>query len=117
MLLAELPNIADFSPKGVAAFAGLSPSEHSSGAKRHSSGISRIGNAAVRSTLYLGALSARRHNPRLTDFVARMTKEGRPNKVILIAVARKLLLLAQAIIRTQTAFEPNAAAGPESAPA
>ena len=107
VLLAELPNIADFTPKGVAAFAGLSPSEHSSGARHQRSGISRIGNAAVRSTLYLGALSARRHNPKLKDFVSRMTKEGRPNKVILIAVARKLLLLAQGVIRRQKAFDPD----------
>ena len=107
VLLAELPNIADFTSKGVAAFAGLSPTEHSSGAKHHSSGISRIGNAAVRSTLYLGALSARRHNPRLQEFVSRMTNEGRPNKVILVAVARKLLLLAHGVIRTQKPFKPD----------
>ena len=115
VLMAEIPNIADFTPKGVAAFAGLSPSEHSSGATNHARGISRIGNAAIRSTLYLGALSARRHNPRLTAFVARMTKEGRPNKVILIAVARKLLLLAQAVIRTQKPFTPHDAADPTPA--
>ena len=116
VLLAEVPNIADFTPKGIAAFAGLSPSEHSSGAKHHRRGISRIGNAAVRSTLYLGALSARRHNPKLTDFVSRMTKEGRPNKVILIAIARKLLLLAQGVIRTQKPFSLDHGQ-PEAAPA
>ena len=110
VLLAEIPNIAAFSKKGVAAFAGLSPTEHSSGARNHPGGISRIGNAAIRSTLYLGALSARRHNPRFKAFVARMTKEGRPNKVILIAIARKLLLLAQAIIQKQKPFDADHAA-------
>jgi len=116
VLLAEIPNIAEFSKKGVAAFAGLSPTEASSGARNRTGGISRIGNAALRSTLYLGALSARTHNPRLAEFVARMTKEGRPNKVILIAVARKLLLLAQAIIQTQKPFDARHAE-PEAAPA
>lgn len=107
LLLAELPNIAEFTPKGLAAFAGLSPSEHSSGARQRSSGISRIGNGAVRSALYLCALSARRHNPRLRDFVTRMQAAGKPNKVILVAIARKLLVMAHAVIRTQTDFQPE----------
>ena len=116
VLLAEIPNIAEFSRKGVAAFAGLSPTEHSSGARSQPGGISRIGNASLRSTLYLGALSARRHNPRFTAFVARMTREGRPNKVILVALARKLLLLAQAIIQKQTPFDARYAE-PDAIPA
>jgi transposase len=104
LLLAELPNIAEFTPKGLAAFAGLSPAENSSGARQRSTGISRIGNAAIRSALYLCALSARRHNPRLKDFVGRMQAAGKPNKVILVAVARKLLVMAHAVIRTQQRF-------------
>ncbi len=107
LVLAELPNIADFTPKGVAAFAGLSPQEHSSGPRRSVVGISRIGNPALRSALYLCALSARRRNPRFTDFVRRMAQAGKPNKVILIAIARKLLVLAHAVIRKQTPFQPN----------
>ena len=107
LLLAELPNIAEFNPKGLAAFAGLSPAEHSSGARRHSAGISRIGNAAIRSALYLAALSARRYNPRLTDFATRLKNAGKPNQVILIAVARKLLVMAHAVIRTQQSFQPE----------
>jgi transposase len=104
LLLAELPNIAEFTPKGLAAFAGLSPAEHSSGARHRGTGISRIGNAAIRSAMYLCALSARRHNPRLQDFVARMQAAGKPNKVILVAIARKLLVMAHAVIRTQKSF-------------
>jgi transposase len=109
LLLAEIPNITDFTPKALAAFAGLSPAEHSSGARQRGTGISRIGNAAIRSMLYLGALSASRHNPHLTDFVARMKDAKKPKKVILVAVARKLLVLAQAVLRTQTGFHAHAA--------
>jgi transposase len=109
VVLAELPNIAEFTPKGLAAFAGLSPQEHSSGTRRRQGGISRIGNPALRSVLYLCALSARRHNPRLTDFVQRMNKAGKPNNVVLIAVARKLLVMAHAVIRTQKPFTANLA--------
>lgn len=104
LLLAELPNIAEFTPKGLAAFAGLSPTERSSGARQRSGGISRIGNASIRSALYLCALSARRHNPRLRQFVERLQQAGKPNKVILVAIARKLLVMAHAVIRTQQPF-------------
>jgi transposase len=110
VVLAELPNIAEFTPKGLAAFAGLSPQEHSSGARRSFVGISRIGNGALRSALYLCALSARRYNPRLAEFVKRMTEARKPNKVILIALARKLLVMAHAVIRTQTPFNADLAA-------
>ena len=111
ILLAELPNIADFTPKALAAFVGLSPSEHSSGTSvRRSGKISRIGTERLRSTLYMCALSAKRNNKPLAAFVARMTAAGKPPKVILIAVARKLLVYAHAVIRTQKAFDssPNA---------
>jgi transposase len=109
LVLAELPNIAEFTPKALAAFAGLSPQEHSSGPRRRSAGISRIGNPALRTALYLCALSARRHNPRLADFAQRMTEAKKPNKVILIALARKLLVMAHAVIRTQTPFQASPA--------
>ncbi len=105
LVLAELPNIAEFTPKGLAAFAGLSPQEHSSGTRRHTGSISRIGNPALRSTLYLCALSARRHNPRLAVFGLRLTQAGKPHKVVLTALARKLLVMAHAVIRTQKPFE------------
>jgi len=108
ILLAELPNIADFTPKALAAFVGLSPSDHSSGTSvRRPGRISRIGTERLRSTLYMCALSAKRNNKSLADFVERMSTAGKPAKVILIAVARKLLVYAHAVIRTQKAFVPS----------
>ncbi len=88
ILLAELPNIGEFTPKALAAFAGLSPSEHSSGASvRRPGKISRIGNQRLRSILYMCALSAKRNNKALADFVQRMIDAGKASKVILVAVA------------------------------
>jgi transposase len=107
VLLAEIPNIAEFEPKGLAAFAGLSPAEHSSGAQTRSAGISRIGNANLRSALYLAALSASRHNPILRVVAQRLKNAGKPNKLVLIAIARRLLVLAHAVIRTRRPFDPN----------
>jgi transposase len=105
ILLAELPNIAEFTPKAPAAFAGLSPSERSSGTSvRRSGSISRIGSERPRRTLFMRALSAKRANNRLTGFVQRPTAAGKPPKVILLAVARKLLVYPHAVIRTRKPF-------------
>jgi transposase len=105
VLLAELPNIAEFTPKALAAFVGLSPQEHSSGTSvRRPGRMSRIGTERLRSTLYMCALSAKRTNKALASFVQRMTAAGKPPKVILVAVARKLLVYAHAVIRTQKPF-------------
>jgi len=107
ILLAELPNIADFTPKALAAFVGLSPQEHSSGSSvRRPGRMSKVGAERLRGTLFMCALSAKRFNPRLADFVKRMTDAGKAPKVILVAVARKLLVYAHAVIRTQKPFQP-----------
>ena len=107
ILLAELPNIADFTPKALAAFVGLSPQEHSSGsAVRRPGRMSKVGAERLRGTLFMCAFSAKRFNPRLADFVRRMIDAGKPPKVILVAVARKFLVYAHAVIRTQKPFQP-----------
>lgn len=105
ILVAELPNIAEFTPKALAAFAGLSPREHSSGSSvRRPGKISRVGSRRLRGCLYMCALSAKRTNEALAGFVRRMTAAGKAPKVILVAVARKLLVYAHAVVRTQKPF-------------
>lgn len=104
-MLAEVPNIAEFTPKALAAFAGLSPQEHSSGSTiRRPGRISRMGSERLRRALYMCSLSSKRRNPALTGFVQRMVAAGKPPKVILLAIARKLLVFAHAIVRTQKPF-------------
>ena len=56
--------------------------------------------------LYMCALSAKWHNKAMAEFVQRMTGAGKPPKVTLVAVARKLLVYAHAVIRTQKPFNP-----------
>jgi transposase len=60
----------------------------------------RVGRAAVRLILYLAALSAIRHNPAMKAFRKRLLARGKRPKVILTAVARKVLVIANAVIRT-----------------
>ena len=104
-MLAEVPNIAEFTPRALAAFAGLSPQEHSSGSTiRRPGRISRMGSERLRRALYMCSLSSKRRNPALTGFVQRMVAAGKPPKVTLLAIARKLLVFAHAIVRTQRPF-------------
>jgi transposase len=117
-LLAELPNIAEFTPKELAAFARLSPQEHSSGTTvRRPGRISRMGSERLRRAPYMCALSSKRRNPALAAFVERMTAAGKAPKVILLAIARKLLVFAHAIVRTQKPFTLLTAVSVEPVPA
>jgi len=69
--------------------------------------LSRIGSERLRRTLYMCALSAKRANKALAGFVQRLTAAGKPNKLILVAVARKLLVYTHAVTRTQKPFDPS----------
>ena len=107
VLLAEIPDFRAFSHnKKIAAFAGLNPQEHQSGSSvQGRSRLSKIGNARLRATLYMCALSARRHNPTLKTFADRLTEAGKAPKVVLAAVARKLLVIAYGIMKTGKEFK------------
>lgn len=97
-LLAEMPELGSLTPKQVAALAGLAPYTRQSGKWRGKSFIGG-GRSAVRAALFMGALVAARHNPVLKAFRDRLIANGKPKLVALIATARKLLTILNAIIR------------------
>lgn len=99
-LLAELPELGTLTPKQIAALAGLAPYTRQSGKWRGKSFIGG-GRTAVRAALYMGALVASRYNPALKAFRDRLVAKGKPKLVALIATARKLLIILNAIIRDQ----------------
>jgi transposase len=109
ILLGELPDLRDFdSAKQLAAFVGIAPGENSSGARQATSGqISRVGNPTVRSTMVLCALAARRYNPIARSFAERLAAKGKPAKVVLVAVAKKLLVQAHAVLKHGTPFRAD----------
>jgi len=91
-LLGYLPELGTLSRRAIAKLAGLAPLNHDSGqyrGQRHISG----GRAPVRRLLYLASLTAIRRNPILKNFYLSLKTAGKPSKVALIAVARKLLIL------------------------
>jgi transposase len=100
-LLAELPELGTLGPRQIAALAGLAPFTRQSGKWRGKSFIGG-GRAVVRTALFMGALSAARYNPALKLFRDRLVTNGKPKLVALIATARKLLTILNAILRDQT---------------
>jgi transposase len=97
-LIAELPELGQLGRKQIAALAGLAPFTRQSGKWRGRSFIGG-GRTAIRTALFMGAMVARRHNPVLKAFFERLVAAGKPRMVALIAVARKLLTILNAIVR------------------
>ena len=106
-LLADLPELGSIGDKQVAALVGLAPMNHDSGARRGQAHI-RGGKQGLRSTLFMAGLSASRANPDLAAFYKRLRAAGKPPKVAIVAVARKLLLLANTIVRDDREWMPKA---------
>lgn len=102
-LLALMPELGSRPPGAVAALAGLAPFNCDSGAMR---GQRRIagGRTRVRRALYMSALAAARSNPRLKAFYGKLVDAGKAKKLALIAVARKLLTILNAMLRDQKTF-------------
>ena len=109
IVLAELPgpDILD-SSAAVAAYAGLNPQQHQSGISLNRPvQISKIGNAVLRTALYMPALSAMRYNPAVIALVDRLKARGRlKGKQIVIAAMRKLLVLCFGVLKTGKEFDP-----------
>ena len=108
ILLVELPELGTLSRKEVAALVGLAPFARDSGRKQGARTI-RSGRHAPRSALYLAALNASRFHPDMKVFYTRLRTSGKPPKVALVAVARKLLTSINAIVRDQRSWAPATA--------
>ena len=91
LLLAQMPELGQLNRRQAAALAGLAPFNHDSGSVRGKRAIFG-GRPALRSGLYMAALSAARFNPILSSFYQRLRAKGKPHKLALTAVMRKLLL-------------------------
>ena len=103
-LLALLPELGHLDRRQIAALVGVAPLAQDSGmqrGRRHCWG----GRPALRTVLYMGALVAARWNPVLRPFYQRLRAKGKPAKVALIAVARKLLTILNAMMRDQRAWQ------------
>jgi transposase len=103
IILARLPELGQLDRRAIASLAGLAPHACDSGlrrGRRHVWG----GRADVRRALYIAALVASRCNPDLKAVRERMQAAGKPAKVAILALARKLLTILNAMIRDQRNF-------------
>ncbi len=105
-LLAEMPELGKLNGKQVAALAGVAPWTRQSGQWRGKSMIGG-GRSVCRTVLFLAALSAKRYNKDLQVFSLRLLNAGKPKMVVLIAIARKLLTILNAILRDGTPWQPK----------
>jgi transposase len=102
-ILSGLPEAGRISHKEIAALAGLAPMNHDSGSLRGQRTITG-GRKRVRDALYIAALNAVRRKGPLKDFYTRLKDKGKPTKVALIATARKILSIINAIMKNQTKY-------------
>lgn len=107
-LLAEMPELGALDRREIAALAGLAPWTRQSGRWRGKSFIGG-GRASVRAALFMGAMVAARHNPALRAFRDRLVAAGKPRLVAIIATARKLLTILNAMIRDETPWRTERA--------
>jgi transposase len=103
-MLAELPELGSLDRRKIAALVGVAPFTRQSGKWRGKSFIGG-GRASVRTALFMAAMTAMRHNPVLRAFHQRLRATGKPKMVALIAVARKLLTILNAILRDKTKWQ------------
>jgi len=103
-LIADLPELGRLGRRQIAALVGVAPINRDSGTLRGKR-TTWAGRAKVRTMLYMAALSAARHNPILKRFYQRLLQTGKPKKLALTAVMRKLITILNAIIRDQTPWQ------------
>ena len=106
-LLAHLPELGTGSRQNLAALVGLAPYNDDSGRESRARHI-RGGRGKVRIGLYQAAVVAIRYCAEMKAFYAQLKARGKESKVALIAVARKLLVLANALVRTMKPYECRA---------
>lgn len=105
-LLARLPELGQLSAKKIAALVGVAPFDRQSGTWKGKSAI-RGGRAAVRTVAYMAALAAAKANPALAAMKARLQHAGKPHKIIMVALVRKLVTILNAIVRNHAEWKPH----------
>jgi transposase len=115
-LVAELPELGTLNRKQIAALVGVAPFNNDSGQSR---GRRRIwgGRSHLRAVLYMSAVSGVRFNATIRGFYKHLRERGKAPKVALVACMRKLLVILNAILKTQQPWRSPAVETPNALPA
>lgn len=103
-LIGQMPELGYLGEKQAAALVGLAPINRDSGKYAGHRAI-KGGRTWLRELLYQAALVASNHNPPLKVFAKRLRDKGKPHKLVLIAVARKLIVIANAMLARNTTWK------------
>jgi transposase len=104
-LVGLLPELGTLDRRQIAALVGVAPLNRDSGTHRGGRSIWG-GRGTVRAMLYMAVVTGIVHNPDLKSFYARLRTQGKPTKVAMVACMRKLLTIANAMVRDGTAWSP-----------
>lgn len=107
VLLAELPELGHLTPRTITALCGLAPYDRRSGKTRQAAHIEG-GRAALRRAGFLAARAAVKHNPWAKRINQSLRARGKPHKVAIIAIARRLIVILNAMLRNQTSWRQPA---------
>ena len=105
-ILIEMPEIGTLQKKKAASLTGLAPMTRQSG-KWRGKAVIQGGRKQLRDALYMPALVASRYNPDICDKYQAMIKSGKPQKVALTAIMRKLIELANTLVKADREWVPN----------
>ena len=106
VLLTELPELGHRDRKAIASLVGLAPQVSQSGNAPPRAAIAG-GRSCVRAALYMSALVAIRHDAKYRAEYTAMRRAGKPAKVAIIAIARRILVTANAILKAKRPYQPH----------
>ena len=107
-ILIDMPDVKNFEKSAqFASFAGVTPSYSQSGSSVYKN--PKIGSKNVRKTLYMSAITVKNYNPYFQKFVQKLQKKGKPPKVIICAVMRKLMSIFFGMLKNNQNFDQNLA--------
>jgi transposase len=117
LLVAELGDIRSFdSSRQLAAFAGLTPQEHSSGTSVHGkTRLCKMGSPRLRFLLYMPAIASLRFNPPIQDLRARMLAAGKQKMQVVGAAMHKLIRFVYGVVNSGKPFDPQLSLPPSTA--
>lgn len=105
-LIGDLPELGSLDRKRIAALVGVAPMAHDSGKRKGVRTISG-GRGQVRAALYMVAITAIRANDPIRQFYQRLRAAGKPAKVAIVACMRKILIILNAMVRTQSRWNEH----------
>lgn len=106
ILITDLPELGQLSREQISHLVGVAPQTKESGIRSGYRSISR-GRFQVRKALYMAALVATQHNPRMKAIYSKLLEKGKRKKVALVAIMRKMIIMLNAMVKHDAPWQPQ----------